>query len=114
MPGGGGVYPCPYCTVPASPQDVGLPGLLRARFLSFQATGQGPSTRQKQRGLYGALMPLLFHTAPGRLLFILCCNFNGQKLCPLAHCRDTNIHSPQGLLSCPTAQGERPRPTTKG
>ena len=33
--------------------------------------------------------------------------FNGQKLCPLPHCGDTNVHSPQGLPRCSTAQGER-------
>lgn len=36
--------------------------------------------------------------------------FNGQKLCPLPHCGDTNVHSPQGLPRRSTAEGARPGP----
>ena len=47
--------------------------------------------------------------APGPcFLFIPCCRgFNGQKLCPLPHCGDTNVHSPQGLLRRSTAEEGR-------
>lgn len=32
--------------------------------------------------------------------------FNGQKLCPLSHCGDTSVHSPQGLRDAPPPRGE--------
>lgn len=47
-------------------------------------------------------MPLP-RAAPGRLLFIQCCGFNGQKLCLLLP--HTNIHSPQGLPDAPQPRG---------
>lgn len=64
---------------------------------------QGP----EQRDLYAAPSPCagswaLFSFHPMRP------GFNGQKLCPLPHCRDTNVHSPQGLPRHSTVQGERP------
>lgn len=83
---------------------VGLPCSLCARLLSFRAAGWDPSARARNRGTFMPPPP----RAGSRALFSfhpVLLGFNGQKLCPLPHCGDTNVHSAQGLPSRSPAEG---------
>lgn len=70
---------------------------------------QGP----EQRNLYTA--PLPAQAPEPCVLFIPCCwDSMGRNSAPLAHCSDTNVYSPQGLLRGSTREGERQGLRTKG
>lgn len=83
---------------------AGLLGSLCAGLLSFRAAGWEPSARARNRGTFMPPPP----RAGSRALFSfhpVLLGFNGQKLCPLPHCGDTNDHSAQGLPSRSPAEG---------
>lgn len=84
---------------------MGLPTPCMPRLLSFSHWRRTKHQGPEQRNLYTA--PLPAQAPESCFLFIPCCwDSMGRNSAPLPHCSDTNVYSPQGLLSGSAREGE--------